>query len=396
MQQPESLTEACRLANTVDTISHSWRSYELPYSAPKLPPPPPTMNVSPSIVEGPIPMELDAIRTGRLTQQDKEELRRAGRCFYCRMPGHIVRDCPRKTRMIASIRTTGRVEEKEKRQSGISYISSTHRIKQPTPTLPRKIEDNDSSEGISRSNLPRNETVIAVNTVESKYSQNLLSFKGTLAGKPVKVLIDSGSMGNFVDPRIVEQRRLKTVGTSPQEISFANGGKGLCDKEVKAALELGNYKQNINLKVADLSGHDVILGKPWLEIFNPSIDWVKNSIRFTFNGCDITIEKPRKPENSKLELNTTSGTPEKKIFTDKPPNRYSPSRLMDNGGKLIADLGPTSRATLGLRRYLRRQALKNEVGYLGSILTYGSVSEKYSEQTGGQRRGRRFLRGRMM
>jgi hypothetical protein len=45
------------------------------------------------------PMELDAIRVrGSLTDEERNNLRQKGCCFYCREFGHVARHCPRKSR----------------------------------------------------------------------------------------------------------------------------------------------------------------------------------------------------------------------------------------------------------------------------------------------------------
>ena len=41
---------------------------------------------------GPIPMDLDAI--GKLTDSERDRLRKNGGCFHCRKTGHLARDCP--------------------------------------------------------------------------------------------------------------------------------------------------------------------------------------------------------------------------------------------------------------------------------------------------------------
>ena len=51
---------------------------------------------------GPTPMELGAVqvpgRFEKLSPEERETLRRTGRCFYCRQPGHRAIECPLKKR----------------------------------------------------------------------------------------------------------------------------------------------------------------------------------------------------------------------------------------------------------------------------------------------------------
>jgi hypothetical protein len=81
MQRPATLLEAQRFADTADTIQfHHFprRNFENPR--------PRQDN------RGPAPMDVDSI--SRLTDAERERLRKIGGCFRCRKPGHLARDCP--------------------------------------------------------------------------------------------------------------------------------------------------------------------------------------------------------------------------------------------------------------------------------------------------------------
>ena len=54
-----------------------------------------------------------------------------------------------------------------------------------------------------------------------------------------------------------------------------------------------NYEEKINLQVVSLPHHDIILGKPWLEKWNPTINWCTHPISFPENI--VTIQEG--PEN---------------------------------------------------------------------------------------------------
>ncbi|KAI0709142.1 hypothetical protein C8Q76DRAFT_799174 [Earliella scabrosa] len=41
-----------------------------------------------------VPMEVDAIRCGPLTQEEKDHHRRVGLCLYCGQSGHMISKCP--------------------------------------------------------------------------------------------------------------------------------------------------------------------------------------------------------------------------------------------------------------------------------------------------------------
>lgn len=55
--------------------------------------PPPSTPVASSSSEA-VPMEIDAIKRGPITKEEKERRRREGLCFYCGKGKHLVDDCP--------------------------------------------------------------------------------------------------------------------------------------------------------------------------------------------------------------------------------------------------------------------------------------------------------------
>lgn len=62
-----------------------------------------------------------------------------------------------------------------------------------------------------------------VNVLENGFSRDLLYFGGKLIGRNVRVLIDGGSMGDFVSSDLVKQIQVKTHRVPNQVLSFANG-----------------------------------------------------------------------------------------------------------------------------------------------------------------------------
>ena len=83
MQRPTTLLEAQTLADTADTIQFQYlgrRNFE-PQRNPR----------TQSNYNGPAPMDLDTI--GKLTNEERERLRKSGGCFRCRRNGHLARDC---------------------------------------------------------------------------------------------------------------------------------------------------------------------------------------------------------------------------------------------------------------------------------------------------------------
>jgi hypothetical protein len=81
-----------------------------PFQAPVARAPPTTNPFSSSApappapaADGSTPMELDSLRLGRLTLEERARCVREGRCFRCRLKGHDKVDCPRTVPMVAGM-----------------------------------------------------------------------------------------------------------------------------------------------------------------------------------------------------------------------------------------------------------------------------------------------------
>jgi hypothetical protein len=84
MQQPKTLLAAQGLADTADAIQFQYQSPRRTYFENNRP----YRNND----LGSVPMEVDVIN--KLTDAERERLRREGRCFRCRRPGHLSSQCP--------------------------------------------------------------------------------------------------------------------------------------------------------------------------------------------------------------------------------------------------------------------------------------------------------------
>jgi hypothetical protein len=93
VQQPANVTAAEAIAERVDSVTYRPNFAQ----APRFPARPQAQHRTPYQPPGGVaPMDIDAI--GKLTDQERERLRREGACFRCRRPGHMSRECPLKNR----------------------------------------------------------------------------------------------------------------------------------------------------------------------------------------------------------------------------------------------------------------------------------------------------------
>src|SRR4051812_34820541 len=141
--------------------------------------------------------------------------------------------------------------------------------------------------------------------ISSLFTKKPLTFKGTLNHAPIKILIDSGAMGNFVSKQAADRFSFALSDVSNIPVVFANSATGACNKAALAAyLRFENHEENIDLRVVSLPHHDIILGQPWLEKWNPNIDWKNHKINFTLANLEQTLQVKK--------LEKTATLPERK------------------------------------------------------------------------------------
>ena len=122
--------------------------------------------------------------------------------------------------------------------------------------------------------------------------RKLIQLQGSVCDQPARFLIDSGSSGNFISSAFVERHGLDLGSSFDSSISvtLADGRsqktQGIVDS---AALCLSTYCDQVDLHCLPLGGFDVILGLPWLEALNPSIDWRKRTLSFRHGGKEHVL-----------------------------------------------------------------------------------------------------------
>jgi len=103
----------------------------------------------------------------------------------------------------------------------------------------------------------------------------------------VKVMLDSGSAGNFISPEAVQRCGLKTQSReTPLSVTHIQGGKvGLVIEQVRCQVRKGTHSEIITFNVVPLGKHATIIGMPWLQVHNPYMDWERHKVFFQSEYC---------------------------------------------------------------------------------------------------------------
>ena len=67
-------------------------------------------------------MDVDAMRTSKLSKEEKEALRKEKKCFFCKKEGHFARDCQSKAKEKGKQRDKGKAPSSRVRQAKVEEV----------------------------------------------------------------------------------------------------------------------------------------------------------------------------------------------------------------------------------------------------------------------------------
>src|SRR3954470_10198987 len=142
----------------------------------------------------------------------------------------------------------------------------------PSPSIPAPFLDSLAAVGGINRPAERPTNSLGLST-------KLLTYNGKVNNHLVLILVDGGSMGDFISDKLVENLAIETRDVAAFSILFPNGDTSPCNKETVATyLHLQEHEEKVHLNVCPLPHHDINLGKPWLAKWNPLVNWHHNQI----------------------------------------------------------------------------------------------------------------------
>jgi len=120
----------------------------------------------------------------------------------------------------------------------------------------------------------------------------------------MKVLLDSGATGMFIDKKFAEGNgitmRLLDKPIRVHNVDGTLNQGGSITHEVTLMLSHKGHKEKAVFKVCDLGKSTVIIGYTWLQKHNLTIDWKTGDIKFTRcpRECNVTTKKRKQKKAS--------------------------------------------------------------------------------------------------
>ena len=116
--------------------------------------------------------------------------------------------------------------------------------------------DSDSEESLC---------VISQCALAGTANKKIVTLQGSVNGRQVLILVDSGSCGSFISQTTMEQLGLSTIQVTPVTVQVADGGRTQITSAVKdLQWECQGNKFTGTFRVFSIPCYDMILGMDWL------------------------------------------------------------------------------------------------------------------------------------
>ncbi|KAG8789395.1 hypothetical protein FRC12_013589 [Ceratobasidium sp. 428] len=254
----------------------------------------------------------------RLTQEQRKRYRAAGRCFNCSEVGHTARDYPKRnqarpTSLSSSAINFAHIEELGNKRRGLE-INHIHLASESdfgddeedddddAYSQERTIEDQiDASIELYATNLKKNKErrelekhAATLKDLERKVA-NAIIVEMLVNGEGRRVLLDSGSLGDFISSTVVHRLGIRTdVLAKPigQAMAVA-GSRGVIKHSAIVNIKYRNIDDTYRPDVASLDRYELILGTTFMHRhsimlgFNPESVLVRSNKLLPLDGPTI-------------------------------------------------------------------------------------------------------------
>ena len=119
----------------------------------------------------------------------------------------------------------------------------------------------------------------------------------------MRVLVDYGSIGNYIGARECTARGIKVEAEDQvEELMMADGTVVKIEGRVQFMLKCCRYRGQISARLFPNMNKPMILGIPWLSKENPHIDWTQTTmvVNKDHQWISLPLAKPRQSNPIRL------------------------------------------------------------------------------------------------
>ncbi|QRV92250.1 Transposon Ty3-I Gag-Pol polyprotein [Ceratobasidium sp. AG-Ba] len=261
----------------------------------------------------------------KLTKEQVEEYRAAGKCFGCAEVGHSIKDCPKRnyarpTNLSSSAVNYELIEELGAKRPEIEISAVDLDTESEDDWVDEDSDESSGDEGMTArqrliDNLRNNVCCLPVNAARIKKPKvkpeiewnsatpkdferqicDTIVVEVYINGKSCRALIDSGSQGDLIASTVVDQLKIKTETLAkPIGLSMAvTGSRSLIKHSATVNLQYQGIDEDYRLDVANLDKYDLILGTAFMQrhsvmvSFNPHSVLVRSKVALPLNGPQV-------------------------------------------------------------------------------------------------------------
>lgn len=221
----------------------------------------------------------------RLTLAELTEKKLKGLCYHCEKkyePGH---DCKKK-KLYVMLGEDKQVSEED--GEGVEIVWEG---------VEAEKEENQVEEA-----------KVSVQAMNGSGGTGTLKLQGAIQGKPVTILVDSGSTHNFISQNLVKQLHLKVSPCTPFKVTVANGDELNCETTVEpVSLTMSSEDFVADMHVIPLGGYDVILGIQWMSKVGPiTFDYPNGNIAICYKNRRICLKQSNQTAAVQVQLSGNS------------------------------------------------------------------------------------------
>ena len=138
-----------------------------------------------------------------------------------------------------------------------------------------------------------------------------LELAARIGRQPLRVLVDSGSTGNYIDAQeCAAMRRMKIEAEEkPEELKMADGTVVKTEGRAQLKLKCGGYRGDISARVFPNMNKQMTLGIPWLSKENPHIDRTQAAVVMKKGQDWISLPLAKSQQQNPVHLATEISAP---------------------------------------------------------------------------------------
>jgi len=142
-------------------------------------------------------------------------------------------------------------------------------------------------------------------------------------GVAVRVLLDSGATGLFMDTTFAREKGFKMEKLKKpllvRNVDRTVNAGGAIMHQVECNMFFKGYVERARMDVCNLEKTEVILGMPWLAAHNPEIDWEKGEVEMT---CCPPICRKKKQEEKRKKVKKVERNENEETLKKLVPKRF--------------------------------------------------------------------------